>query len=136
VRAHKQPQAGAAASAELATLPYTVMSTTLPTLFVLALVLGLMAATWVFTPKGPNQTCVRSPSAPGLVVAHATPGRLVRSSVLLTLTCCYLMWMVTYLAQVNPLIGEKRVFPLHMPRSSAFLQGPFGSRRLLRPRSV
>ena len=29
--------------------------------------------------------------------------RLIRTSILLTLTCCYLMWTVTYLAQVHPL---------------------------------
>ncbi|EJF64543.1 ATPase, V0 complex, subunit E1/e2 [Dichomitus squalens] len=60
------------------------MSSSLPTLFVLAIVLGLMAAAWFSTPKGPNQT-------------------LIRTSILLTLTCCYLMWTVTYLAQVHPL---------------------------------
>ena len=32
--------------------------------------------------------------------------RLIRTSVLLTLTCCYLMWTVTYLAQVHPLERE------------------------------
>ena len=29
--------------------------------------------------------------------------RLIRTSILLTLACCYLMWTVTYLAQVHPL---------------------------------
>ncbi|EPQ54357.1 hypothetical protein GLOTRDRAFT_25690, partial [Gloeophyllum trabeum ATCC 11539] len=53
-------------------------------LVILVVVLGLMAATWFTTPKGPNQT-------------------LIRTSVLLTLACCYLMWMITYLAQVHPL---------------------------------
>ncbi|KAI0833320.1 ATPase, V0 complex, subunit E1/e2, partial [Trametes gibbosa] len=50
------------------------------------LFLAALAGTvgWFATPKGSNQT-------------------LVRTSVLLTLACCYLMWMVTYLAQVHPL---------------------------------
>ena len=38
--------------------PSTAMSSALPTLFILAVVLGLMAATWFATPKGPNQTYV------------------------------------------------------------------------------
>ncbi|PCH42498.1 hypothetical protein WOLCODRAFT_71983 [Wolfiporia cocos MD-104 SS10] len=65
------------------------MSSSLPTLFVLAIVLGLMAAAWFFTPKGPQQT-------------------LIKTSVMLTLACCYLMWAVTYLAQVHPLQSESR----------------------------
>ncbi|KAI0749431.1 ATP synthase subunit H-domain-containing protein [Daedaleopsis nitida] len=70
------------------------MSSSLPTLIILAIVLGLMAAGWLSTPKGPNQT-------------------LIRTSILLTLTCCYLMWAVTYLAQVHPL-ESKLVCSLHV----------------------
>jgi V-type H+-transporting ATPase subunit e len=80
------------------------MSSSLPTLFVFVVVLGLMAAAWTFTPKGQNQTYASSdPTSATLVDCFV---RLIRSSVLLTLTCCYLMWMVTYLAQVHPLICE------------------------------
>ncbi len=32
--------------------------------------------------------------------------RLIRTSILLTLACCYLMWTVTYLSQVHPLDSE------------------------------
>ncbi|KAI0090308.1 ATPase, V0 complex, subunit E1/e2 [Irpex rosettiformis] len=60
------------------------MSTSLPTLLILAFVLGAMVVSWMSTPKGPNQT-------------------LIRTAVLLTLGVCYLMWTVTYLAQVHPL---------------------------------
>lgn len=67
------------------------MSSTIPVLVILVVVLGLMAATWFTTPKGPNQT-------------------LIRTSVLLTLACCYLMWMITYLAQVHPLIAPVKNF--------------------------
>ncbi|EIN05041.1 hypothetical protein PUNSTDRAFT_75311 [Punctularia strigosozonata HHB-11173 SS5] len=61
------------------------MSSVLPVWFLLVIVLGLMFVSWIFTPKGPNQT-------------------LIRTSFSLALACCYLMWMVTYLAQVHPLI--------------------------------
>ncbi|BEI86001.1 hypothetical protein CcaverHIS002_0602880 [Cutaneotrichosporon cavernicola] len=33
---------------------------------------------------------------------------LYRSSALLTIACCYIMWMCTYLCQLNPLIYPKR----------------------------
>ena len=31
--------------------------------------------------------------------------RLIRTSIMLTLSVCYIMWMSTYLAQLHPLIG-------------------------------
>ncbi|KAH9949971.1 ATPase, V0 complex, subunit E1/e2 [Amylocystis lapponica] len=67
------------------------MSSSLPTLFILAIVLALMACAWFFTPKGPQQT-------------------LIRTSFMLSLACCYLMWMVTYLAQVHPLERPRKAF--------------------------
>lgn len=33
------------------------------------------------------------------------PRRLIRTSLMLTLTCCYLMWAIAYLAQLHPLEG-------------------------------
>ena len=35
--------------------------------------------------------------------------RLIRTSSLLALACCYLMWMVTYMAQLHPLIGAHKL---------------------------
>lgn len=35
--------------------------------------------------------------------------RLIRTCIALTLTCTYLMWAITYLAQLHPLIGESRL---------------------------
>ncbi|KAI0956077.1 hypothetical protein AcV7_006582 [Taiwanofungus camphoratus] len=60
------------------------MSSSLPALFVLIVVLGLMVCARFLVPKGPQQI-------------------LIQTSIMLTLACCYLMWMVTYLAQVHPL---------------------------------
>ncbi|KAH9856583.1 ATPase, V0 complex, subunit E1/e2 [Lenzites betulinus] len=60
------------------------MSSSLPTVYILILAILAGSVGWFATPKGGNQT-------------------LIRTSILLTLACCYLMWMVTYLAQVHPL---------------------------------
>ncbi|OBZ72387.1 Lanosterol 14-alpha demethylase [Grifola frondosa] len=70
-------------------LAIATMSSSLPAVFVLVIILGLMGCAWFFTPKGANQT-------------------LIRTSCMLTLSCCYLMWMVTFLAQVHPLEGPRR----------------------------
>ena len=52
----------------------------------------------------------REPAIPlaAATSVHPVPHRLIRTSILLTLTCCYLMWMVTYLAQVHPLERKSR----------------------------
>ncbi|KAI5116652.1 hypothetical protein M0805_004914 [Coniferiporia weirii] len=65
------------------------MASAFPVLAILVIVVGLMAVAWLATPKGPQQT-------------------LVRTAVLLSLTCCYLMWMATYMAQLHPLIAPKK----------------------------
>ncbi|WVF71227.1 V-type proton ATPase subunit E [Kwoniella sp. CBS 6097] len=54
-----------------------------------AIIAAIAAVAWFITPKGKNQT-------------------LLRTSALMTLTCCYLMWAITYLAQLNPLITPRR----------------------------
>ncbi|OCH94396.1 hypothetical protein OBBRIDRAFT_769780 [Obba rivulosa] len=69
------------------------MSSPLPTLYVLFVVLGLMACAWFFIPKGPQQI-------------------LIRTSIMLTLACCYLMWMCTYLIQVYPLERPRKASSL------------------------
>ncbi|KAI0280836.1 ATPase, V0 complex, subunit E1/e2, partial [Russula aff. rugulosa BPL654] len=60
------------------------MASAFPVLLVFFAVLGLMATSWFSVRKGPNQT-------------------LTRSSLMLTFTCCYLMWAIAYLAQLHPL---------------------------------
>ncbi|KAH9960903.1 ATPase, V0 complex, subunit E1/e2 [Russula dissimulans] len=60
------------------------MASALPVVFVLFVVAGVMAASWFSVRKGPQQT-------------------LIRTSLLLTFTCCYLMWAIAYLAQLHPL---------------------------------
>ncbi|KAH9930013.1 ATPase, V0 complex, subunit E1/e2 [Fomitopsis serialis] len=67
------------------------MSSPVPVFFIFAIILLAMGIVWFVTPKGPNQT-------------------LIRTSLMLTLMCCYLMWAVTYLAQV---------YPLETPRKAA-----------------
>ncbi|KAJ7067185.1 ATPase, V0 complex, subunit E1/e2 [Mycena amicta] len=65
------------------------MSTILPIFFLLAIVAGLMTCAALFTPKGPNQV-------------------VIRTAIMLALAACYLMWMVTYLAQLHPLLQPVR----------------------------
>ncbi|KAJ7285211.1 ATPase, V0 complex, subunit E1/e2 [Mycena rebaudengoi] len=65
------------------------MSTILPVLFVFAIVVALMTCGALFTPKGPQQV-------------------VIRTAIMLTLAACYLLWMVTYLAQLHPLLQPQR----------------------------
>ncbi|EAU85618.1 hypothetical protein CC1G_06331 [Coprinopsis cinerea okayama7 len=62
------------------------MSGLFPVFLMLAVTLGLMAASFVFTRKGPNQV-------------------LIRTSLMLTFAVCYLTWAITYMAQLNPIIA-------------------------------
>ncbi|BCS18052.1 H(+)-transporting V0 sector ATPase subunit e [Aspergillus puulaauensis] len=55
----------------------------------LIVVVGAAVAAWVFSPKGDNQT-------------------LWRSTLILSIVSCYLMWAITFLAQWHPLIAPKR----------------------------
>ncbi|KAG1737294.1 ATPase, V0 complex, subunit E1/e2 [Suillus lakei] len=68
------------------------MASVIPVVFILAIVLGLMACGYLFVPKGPHQTTIRT-------------------AIMLTLASCYLMWMVTYMAQLHPLITPYRSLP-------------------------
>ncbi|KAF8525786.1 ATPase, V0 complex, subunit E1/e2, partial [Hysterangium stoloniferum] len=61
------------------------MASLWPVLFLFFITMGIMVAAWFATPKGPQQT-------------------LLRTSFLLTLVCCYLMWAITYMAQLHPLL--------------------------------
>ncbi|KAF9018126.1 hypothetical protein BDZ89DRAFT_960473 [Hymenopellis radicata] len=61
------------------------MASILPIFLVLVVVAALMTASALFVPKGPDQVVIRT----GLMIA---------------LAACYLMWMVTYLAQLHPLV--------------------------------
>lgn len=59
-------------------------------IFIGLVIVGAMcAAAWVFSPKGENQV-------------------LWRSSLILALVSCYMMWAITFLAQLNPLIVPRR----------------------------
>ncbi|BGP11565.1 hypothetical protein NBRC10512_001642 [Rhodotorula toruloides] len=50
---------------------------------------GAAAGGWVSVPKGENQV-------------------VIRTSITLAITCCWLMWAITYLAQLHPLIKPIR----------------------------
>ncbi|KAF8173050.1 ATPase, V0 complex, subunit E1/e2 [Pholiota molesta] len=71
------------------------MASILPVLLVFVITISLMTLAALFTPKGPQQVTIRT----GLMLALAS---------------CYLMWMVTYLAQLHPLIS-----PVHSPGKKA-----------------
>ncbi|EIW84236.1 hypothetical protein CONPUDRAFT_119929 [Coniophora puteana RWD-64-598 SS2] len=64
------------------------MASLFPVILLLAVVAGLMVCSFLFVPKGPQQT-------------------LYRTSLMLALGSCYLMWMITYLAQLHPLIAPQ-----------------------------
>ncbi|KAG5718980.1 hypothetical protein E4T56_gene20390 [Termitomyces sp. T112] len=67
------------------------MASILPIFLVFAVVAGLMALATLFTPKGPHQI-------------------VIRTSLLIGLVACYLLWMVTYLAQLHPLIAPQYTY--------------------------
>ncbi|OZJ01703.1 hypothetical protein BZG36_05265 [Bifiguratus adelaidae] len=50
---------------------------------------GLCAGSYFGAPRGENQT-------------------VIRTSLIMTLVCCYLMWAITYLAQLHPIINPKK----------------------------
>ncbi|GAA5863521.1 hypothetical protein JCM8547_007273 [Rhodosporidiobolus lusitaniae] len=56
---------------------------------VLLIAVGVAAGGFVSVPKGENQV-------------------VIRTSILLAITCCWLMWAITYLAQLHPLIKPHR----------------------------
>jgi len=55
----------------------------------LIVVVGLSVVAWFFSPKGETQT-------------------IWRSSLILTFAACYIMWAITLLAQLHPIIVPKR----------------------------
>ncbi|KAL2206638.1 V-type proton ATPase subunit E [Sarocladium strictum] len=55
----------------------------------LAVIVAMCVASWFFSPKGENQV-------------------LWRSSLILAIVSCYLLWAITFLAQLHPLIEPRR----------------------------
>lgn len=93
---------------------------------IVAMAVGLLG--WNLTPKGMNQTWVDRSRLRALLLADLAPDlpesgaeyffvfeivSMIRSSILLTLTCCYLMWAITYMAQLHPLMGKSRWLQLY-----------------------
>ncbi|MBW0563479.1 hypothetical protein O181_103194 [Austropuccinia psidii MF-1] len=56
---------------------------------ILILAIGCGFVGWLSAPKGDNQL-------------------VIRTSIITTIVCCYLMWAIVYLAQLHPLIQPKR----------------------------
>ncbi|PPQ67629.1 hypothetical protein CVT24_002850 [Panaeolus cyanescens] len=67
------------------------MASVFPIWLYLVITAGLMTASALFVPKGPNQVTIRT-------------------ALMLTFACCYLLWMITYMAQLHPMIA-----PMHSP---------------------
>ncbi|EEU34172.1 uncharacterized protein NECHADRAFT_50214, partial [Fusarium vanettenii 77-13-4] len=55
----------------------------------LVVIAALCVASWLLAPKGENQV-------------------LWRSSLILAIVSCYLMWAITFMAQLHPLIAPRR----------------------------
>ncbi|KFA61554.1 hypothetical protein S40285_04011 [Stachybotrys chlorohalonatus IBT 40285] len=55
----------------------------------LVIIVALCVASWFLSPKGEHQV-------------------LWRSSLILSIVSCYLMWAITFLAQLHPLIEPRR----------------------------
>ncbi|KAI8654948.1 hypothetical protein NCS57_01242300 [Fusarium keratoplasticum] len=55
----------------------------------LVVIAALCVASWFLAPKGENQV-------------------LWRSSLILAIVSCYLMWAITFMAQLHPLIQPRR----------------------------
>lgn len=88
----------------------------------LVVVIAMCVAAWFFSPKGENQVYV-CPSALAFFLpppflespihTHKSPlGKkpysLWRSSLILSIVSCFLMWAITFLSQLHPLIEPRR----------------------------
>ncbi|KAF9976468.1 H(+)-transporting V0 sector ATPase subunit e [Actinomortierella ambigua] len=63
-------------------------------IIVLAVMVAASSAAYIFAPRGPNQT-------------------VVRTSLIMTFVACYLMWAITYLSQLHPLMKPQTKFRVH-----------------------
>lgn len=91
------------------------MASAFPVVFVLFVVAGFMAVSWFSVRKGPQQTCVHTYSmstAQPLADRQLTSPtrRLIRTGLMLTCACLYLMWAIAYLAQLHPLESKRILF--------------------------
>ncbi|KAF1738072.1 V-type proton ATPase subunit e [Beauveria bassiana] len=74
----------------------------------LFVIVAMCTAAWLLAPKGENRVYVENPP-PSIRQPPANARfRLWRSSLILAIVSCYLMWAITFLAQLHPLIRPKR----------------------------
>ncbi|KAF4340357.1 v-type H+-transporting ATPase subunit H [Fusarium beomiforme] len=68
----------------------------------LVVIAALCVASWFLAPKGENQVLLATTQL------TLSPYRLWRSSAILAIVSCYLMWAITFLAQLHPLIAPRK----------------------------
>ncbi|KAF4975175.1 hypothetical protein FZEAL_8004 [Fusarium zealandicum] len=79
----------------------------------LVVIAALCAVSWFLSPKGENQVSVfahprDTPATLSYMLTSLEHCSLWRSSLILAIVSCYLMWAITFLAQLHPLIAPRR----------------------------
>lgn len=98
------------------------MASFLPVLILFFITGGAMSGSWVFTPKGPQQVYAKS-FVHSYALTHFC-NSLIRTSLLLTFACCYIMWAITYMAQLHPLVGKLLIYLCEALKSSQWCLVP------------
>ncbi|KAM3586676.1 H(+)-transporting V0 sector ATPase subunit e [Umbelopsis sp. WA50703] len=57
---------------------------------------------WVFI------VCAVTSTASYFAIPKSSNQTVIRTCIILSIACCYLMWAITYMAQVNPIVNPIR----------------------------